>query len=84
MKKIIKGRKYDTETANLIDYFTYGEPEGYKEALYQKKTSEFFVCTSGRYSDNEIYPLSEEETKEWLEEYSDGDTYEKLFGEVEE
>lgn len=51
MKKVIKNRVYDTESAKkLADY----EPSSnrsdfhwYKESLYLKKTGEFFLCGEG-------------------------------------
>lgn len=86
MKKIINGRKYDTVTANRIDFFSNGLTgfDHYYEGLYQKRTSEFFLDVDDGYNGERIIPLSEKEAKKWLEEHSDGDTYEEVFGEVEE
>ena len=50
MKKIINGRKYDTETAELIGYYTYSNPSDFyyvEESLYRKKTGEFFLDGEG-------------------------------------
>lgn len=102
MKKIINGRMYNTETAKFIacrdngrscSDFSYME-----EALYRKRTGEFFLYGEGgamskysvSYGDNswgggsEIIPLTEEKAKKWLERYADADIYIELFGEVEE
>jgi len=100
MKKIINGKKYDTDTAKFLlsrsnDYtgFSYCYEE-----LYLKKTGEFFLYGKGgamsKYSrscgDNtwcggeEIVPLTEAKAKKFVEEYGDADDYEKIFGEVEE
>ena len=67
------------------------------ETLYIKKTGEYFLFGQGgpmtKYSESsgglvtngkEIFPLTLKEAKEWAEENIDGDTYEKIFGEVEE
>lgn len=51
MKKIIRGRQYDTATARLIGSWDNGR--GYNdfdfvtESLYQKRTGEYFIAGSG-------------------------------------
>lgn len=38
MKKIIRKKEYDTETATLVKKYTvgsFGDPAGYEETLYQ-------------------------------------------------
>ena len=51
MKKIIRGRQYDTEKAKLIGSWDNGR--GYNdfdfvtESLYQKRTGEYFIAGSG-------------------------------------
>lgn len=51
MKKIINGKKYDTETAKLMG--TYSNGQGYSDLnyfsseLYKKKTGEFFIYQEG-------------------------------------
>ena len=50
MKKIINGRKYDTETAKHIGSRSEGQPgnfEYFTEDLYLKKTGEFFLLGDG-------------------------------------
>ena len=51
MKKIINGRKYDTETAKEIGYWSNGYPcsdfNHCEETLYLKKTGEYFVYAHG-------------------------------------
>lgn len=50
MKRIINGKKYDTETADLIgerDNGYYGDAYYIEEKLYQKKTGEFFLYGYG-------------------------------------
>ncbi len=101
MKKIINGKKYDTQSARLIEIYAYGNRgdfHWYSEALYQKKTKEFFLhCEGGpcsKYgetiSNNQvgwgdcIKPIDEIRAKEWLEVYGSVEQYEELFGDVEE
>lgn len=72
--------------------------EFFEESLYRKKTGEFFLHGSGgafsKYSHalgnnsrgggSAIVPLTEDEARAWVEERLDLETYEELFGEVEE
>ena len=100
MKKVINGKMYNTDTAKRMADWYYGCPgdfEYYEEVLYKKKTGEFFLYGEGgprsKYSDSngsetygtcEIIPYSEEQARKWVEEHCSGDTYEEIFGEVEE
>lgn len=104
MKKIIGGRKYDTETATEMakwDNEAYGSFRFWEIELYRKKTGEYFLTGFGggvdlpinSWSDMErgeklgdwlIVPITEAEAKQWTERHCDGDTYEEIFGEVEE
>ena len=101
MKKIINGKRYDTETAEFCGSHEYGYPEDFdhvSEELYQKRTGEFFLYGEGgpnsKYREEismnswsggeKIIPLTEDEAKEWAEEYLDGEDYEKLFTVTEE
>lgn len=51
MKKIINGRKYDTDTAKEIDSYSNDRPRTdfryFCETLYQKHTKEFFLYGHG-------------------------------------
>lgn len=51
MNKVINGKRYDTETAELVGEWTnghrYGEFQYECEKLYRKKTGEFFLYGSG-------------------------------------
>ena len=50
MKKIIRGKRYDTETAKEVGYDSYGEPGSFQfwgESLYRKSTGEFFLYGYG-------------------------------------
>ncbi len=51
MKKIINGKKYDTETATKIESWDnglgYNDFNNLSEDLYQKKTGEFFLHGEG-------------------------------------
>lgn len=51
MKKIINGKKYDTDTATLLgEFYADGGPSDfsyYEEEFYQKRTGEFFIYGKG-------------------------------------
>jgi hypothetical protein len=101
MKKIINGKRYDTDTAKILGSAGYSHPGDFSywyEALYRKKTGEFFLHGVGgamsRYArrigldewtgGEEIRPLSPEEARKWIEKNLDVEEYEEIFGEVEE
>ena len=100
MKKILGGKKYDTEPARAVG--TSGDGGGGfaagPDTPDAKRTGEFFLYGEGgpmskygvAYGDNEwgygeeIRPLTVEKAKAWAEEHLDADEYEAVFGEVEE
>ena len=50
MKKIINGKKYDTETAPVVAAYEYSyksEYDWYREELHKKRTDEFFLYGKG-------------------------------------
>lgn len=51
MRKVIKGRMYDTETAQLMGSWdapcSVTDFDWYEESLYKKRTGEFFIHGSG-------------------------------------
>ena len=77
---------------------TPGDFSYYEETLYKKKTGEYFLYAEG--GANTIYatqcgcnswgsgwritPFTENQAKKWGEANMDGDTYEDVFGAVEE
>jgi hypothetical protein len=96
VKKIIGGKKYDTDTAKELGYdnniggdilartdFDFEESK-----LYRKKTGEYFIYRFGGartpYSEGYIRPCTEEEAKAWAEVHMSVDDYETLWGEVGE
>ena len=98
MKKIINGKKYDTDAAEylVLHRSRTGTFEDYDEVLYRTKTGEFFLAGKGgplsKYRQKEgngwrngerIIPLKEGEAKAWVEENAN-DKYEEIFGKVEE
>lgn len=50
MRKIVNGRLYDTDTAEKISSYEYGNPGDFTrvfEELYRKKNGEFFIYGGG-------------------------------------
>lgn len=102
MKKIINGRKYNTDTAEQLGEWSNGlgcrDFSNIEEALYRKKTGEYFVAGFGgamtKYAQpvrgggwcggEGVFPLSYEEAREWAEEHLSVEEYEAAFGEVDE
>lgn len=87
MRMIIKGKAYDTDTAQKkAEWMSDGCNGGSyrKEALYRKKTGEYFIYEEDPYRTGlNIYPITEEEAKKWAEEKANS-KYEEIFGTVEE
>ena len=100
MKKIINGKKYDTDTARFLTSDGNGRSDFSRcyEELYRKKTGEYFLYGSGgpmsKYSraidqnwqsgGEDIIPLTEAKARQWAEIHCTADEYEEIFGEVEE
>lgn len=95
MRKIINGRRYDTDTAKLAGTYEtgyIGDLDWRNEQLYRKSTGEFFLAGEGGartrwsrrtidgYSSGEgILPLTLDEAREWAEEHLSVKEVEKLF-----
>lgn len=80
------------------DYGNIGDFDYWEEKLYRKPSGEYFKYGTGgpnskyrvhigqrSWSGSEVItPLTEEEAKDWAEEYLSGEKYIELFGEIEE
>ena len=94
MKRVIKGKVYDTDKARLI-YESRLEVADLIHQLYQKKTGEFFVFSVGfspvlseilrvQYDETaQIYPLTYEQAQEWGETEMPSERWEQFFGDPE-
>lgn len=96
MKKIINNKVYDTDKASELGQDEY--PDGrdfhyWMEALYQKRTGEYFIYGKGgplsRYAVNtgagwtggeRITPVTAATAREWVEEHLSAEDYERIFG----
>ena len=89
MRKIIRGKMYDTETATLIanNEFSDGSnrmPSGRSTSLYKTKRGNFFALYETRWQGerNTIEPLSITAAKNLFEGLdADDNEYEEVFGE---
>ena len=83
--------------ASSSNGYGYDDFRYMEEQLYRKKTGEFFLygeggalsCYRRRYGNNsiggeDIFPLTEDEAKAWVEENCNADIYIQIWGEVEE
>lgn len=102
MKKIIDGRLYDTYTAKLIARYEASYPVDdyhyYTEALYKKRTGEYFLHGEGNAAsqyakkiDHSIWsagealvPLPYDRAVKWAEEHMRVEAYKDVFDEVTE
>lgn len=100
MKKIIEGKRYDTDTANLVaswDNGKFGDFGFIEEALYRKRTGEYFIHGEGgaqtryaqAYGDSwgggeQIMPVSYDKAISWAQEHMSADAFEEHFGAVGE
>ena len=74
MQKMIRGRLYDTETAELVGKTAsgcYGDPTGYEERLYRTPDGYFFLYGIGveqsPFPTEKLVCCSRARAKSWLE-----------------
>lgn len=77
VKKIIRKKEYDTETATLVKKYTvgsFGDPAGYEETLYQTPDGFYFVygCggTESPYAEESIQCIAKTKVDAWLEAHN--------------
>lgn len=76
MKKVIAGKVYDTETAEIVKKVTFGafgDKDGYEETLYVTPEGLYFVYENGGeeslYPEEAIKRISKAKANEWLEQH---------------
>ncbi len=74
MKKEVRGRLLDTESATLIEKRTYGcfgDPCGYEETLYVTDDGTYFLYTNGgsesKYTSENITMKYKASAQKWIE-----------------
>lgn len=78
MRKIIKNKVYDTDTARLCG--TRNISAQAAEALYWKKSGEFFASTVDTATGEHIRPLTYYAAKAWAAENLPSEKYGEIFG----
>ncbi len=73
MKKIIRNKEYNTESATMVKKFAQGyvgDPAGYEETLYQTEEGLYFLYVNGGdespYKAENIKSVSKAKAQEWL------------------
>ncbi|HIZ19335.1 MAG TPA: hypothetical protein H9674_00550 [Firmicutes bacterium] len=73
MKKTIRKRVYDTETAERLAAYNvsyFGDPAGYSETLYKTEDGHYFLHGQGGegspYAKESLKPLSAANAEKWL------------------
>jgi hypothetical protein len=101
MRRIIDGKRYDTETAeDVASWHNHYYPNDFHyctETLYRTKKGGWFLageggplskyarsCGDGRRGGKGLFPITEEEARQWLEERDGVDVLEKYFGHLVE
>lgn len=76
MQKTMYNRIYDTETAELIKKYTfgqYGDPEGYEECLFRTADGYYFLFVRGGvqspYPKEDLLRLGKLKADIWLKEH---------------
>ena len=72
--KLIKGRKYNTDTATKLIEYKIGL--GPKQVLFLKRTGEFFLFIN----DEKIVPLKDDEARQWVKGNA-SEMYDEIFKE---
>lgn len=78
MAKIIKGKRYNTESAALI--ITHENTlQEWEERLYRKKTGEYFLLYTDSIIGDKITPLTANSLKQWVISRVGQDFYTQMF-----
>lgn len=88
MRKVIRGRVFDTGTACKVGYWWngWGGRDYRSETLYRKRNGEYFLHVEvGEFDISEhISPVGYDLAREWAERSLDADEYEAEFGTPDE
>lgn len=76
MRKFLGNKQYDTEKAHLI-------AQTKTDALYRKKTGEYFLYSCPAKGAESIYPITADSAKDWASQHMKIAEFQKEFGDVE-
>ena len=90
MKKVIKGKKLDTQTAKMVGTAMIDDNKDIVETLYRTKSATYFIhnvyskSTNGKLEVGEdIYLVSANEAKEWAKKWLTKSEYDRCFGDID-
>ena len=90
MKKVIKGKKLDTQTAKMVGTAMIDEDKDIVETLYRTKSGAYFIhnvyrkSTTGKLETGEdIYLISANEAVQWAEKWLTPAEYNRWFGDID-
>ena len=90
MKKVIRGLRYNTDTAKKVgsdSYSNYGDLQYWSEELYRTSQGNWFLYGEGgalsKYARSAIIPLTRVKAMSWLEVHTTGsEAIKKYFTDV--
>ena len=90
MKKVIKGKKLDTQTAKIVGTAMIDDNKDIVETLYRTKSAAYFIhnvyskSTTGKLEAGEdIYLVSADEAKAWAKKWLTQPEYDSFFGDID-
>ena len=90
MKKIIKGKKLDTQTAKIVGTAMIDADKDIVETLYHTKSDTYFIhnvyrkSTTGKLEVGEdIHLVSADEAKEWAKKWLTQSEYDRCFEDID-
>ena len=90
MKKVIKSKKLDTQTAKIVGTAMIDDDKDIVETLYRTKSATYFIhniyskSTTGKLETGEdIYLVSANEAKEWAKKWLTQSEYDRCFGDID-
>ena len=90
MKKVIKGKKLDTQTAKIVGTAMIDDDKDIVETLYRTKSATYFIhnvyskSTTGKLEVGEdIYLVSADEAKMWAKKWLTQSEYDSFFGDID-
>ena len=84
MRRIINGKRYDTETATEVCAWTPEDWANEDRTIYRKSDGEYFIVTWHNLRGRRFWPLTRGEAARLAESHMDPDDYEAEFGECPE
>lgn len=78
MRKIIKGKLYDTNTSELMAH--WDDDNHRVQDLFRKRTGEYYLYCAEPWQGQEIIPLSYADAEAWADQHLTPELYNAIFG----